>query len=98
VEEHQLQVVEIYRRVCGPEHPARLTAKKNLVSILYCLKKFEDAEVLQAQIFEIRKVAWGLKHPDTVDSLERLDSITYHVAIAKMESTHPATDSCDVGY
>ena len=60
------QVLEIQRRILGPEHPETLHSMNNLAQDYDDQGKFATAESLYSQMLEIQRRVLGLEHPDTL--------------------------------
>ena len=74
--ELEVQVIEIRKRVLGPEHPDTLTSMHNLALISQNQGRWQEAEELQVQVMEITKRVQGPEHPDTLISMNNL-ALTY---------------------
>jgi hypothetical protein len=70
--ELKLQVLEISKRVLGPEHPATLTSMANLASTLYSQEKVYEAVVLMEKCVRLRVRSLGPSHPHTKNSARSL--------------------------
>ncbi|BCR98589.1 uncharacterized protein AKAW2_40272A [Aspergillus luchuensis] len=73
-EELEVQVLDLRKRVLGPEHPDTLTSMANLASVYWDQERWKEAEVLEAQVLELHKQVLGPEHPDTLTSLANLAS------------------------
>ncbi|KAL3456402.1 hypothetical protein BJX64DRAFT_41730 [Aspergillus heterothallicus] len=72
-----VQVLEINKRVLGPEHPNTLTSMANLASIYLDQGQWEEAKELGVQVLEIRKRVLGPEHPKTLTSMNNLAHTLY---------------------
>ena len=72
------QILEIQRRVSGPEHPDTLRSMNGLASIYRSQGKHAQAEPLDSQILEISRRTLGPEHPDTLSYMNSL-AIEYTV-------------------
>ncbi|KAL4860545.1 hypothetical protein BDV12DRAFT_102777 [Aspergillus spectabilis] len=86
----EVQVLEIRKRILGPEHPSTLTIMANLASTYSDQGQWEEAKALKVQVLEIRKRILGREHPDTLTIMANLASTLYsqediHEAVALME-------------
>jgi hypothetical protein len=70
-----MQLMEIRKRVLGPEHPDTLASMNNLAVIYWNQGRWSEVEELNVQIMEIRKRVLGPEHPDTLTSMNNLASI-----------------------
>jgi tetratricopeptide (TPR) repeat protein len=71
-----LQVLEMEKRVLGPDHPSTLVSMANLAST-YCHQgRWNEAEKLGVQVIERKKTVLGAKYPDTLTSMANL-ALTY---------------------
>ncbi len=71
--EHQWrQVLELERRLLGPEHPRTLTSMNNMSETLRKQGNLVGARALQEQVLEIRRRLLGHEHAHTVDSIASL--------------------------
>ncbi|KAI9764071.1 MAG: hypothetical protein M1840_008875 [Geoglossum simile] len=71
-----LQVMEMFKRVLGEEHPSTLTSMANLASTYRNQGRWKEAEELEVQVIETRKRVLGEEHPDTLVSMTNL-ALTY---------------------
>jgi tetratricopeptide (TPR) repeat protein len=71
-----VQVMEIRKRVLGPEHPDTLTSMANLASTYRDKGRWDEAEELFVQVMETNKKKLGSDHPDTLTSMANL-ALTY---------------------
>jgi tetratricopeptide (TPR) repeat protein len=68
------QVLEMRKRVLGPDHPSTLTSMANLASTYRNQGRWNEAEKLFAQVMETIKTMLGVKHPDTLSTMSNLAS------------------------
>jgi tetratricopeptide (TPR) repeat protein len=66
------QILEIKRRVLGPEHPSTLGVLSVLGYMYQRQGKYELAETQAAQVLAGRRHALGFEHPDTMASAASL--------------------------
>ncbi|OCK79661.1 purine and uridine phosphorylase [Lepidopterella palustris CBS 459.81] len=59
-------------RVLGPEHPSTLTSMANLASTYRNQGRWKEAEGLEVQVMETRKMVLGPEHPSTLTSMSNL--------------------------
>ncbi|GLB08582.1 hypothetical protein AtubIFM57258_004479 [Aspergillus tubingensis] len=69
-----VQVMELSKRVLGPEHPDTLSSMSNLALTYSYQGQWKEAEELQVQVLELRKRVLGPEHPDTFTSMSNLAS------------------------
>jgi len=67
-----IQVLEIERRLLGPEHPSTLRTVNNLAGVYYDQGKLAQAEPLLGQSLEIRRRVLGIEHRETLSSMNNL--------------------------
>ncbi|KAI1747810.1 P-loop containing nucleoside triphosphate hydrolase protein [Xylaria castorea] len=67
-----VQVVEMRRRVLGPEHPDTLNSMYSLASAYNKRKRWQEAELLLVEVIEVGKRVKGPEHPDTLNSISEL--------------------------
>lgn len=72
-EELELQVMEMRKRVLGPEHPVTLTAMGNLAFTLQSQSRDQKALLLMRACFQVQNTFIGPYHPDIESSLETLN-------------------------
>jgi tetratricopeptide (TPR) repeat protein len=68
----QEQVLEVYRRVLGPEHPHTLGSMNNLALTLVAQGDLAGARTLHEQVLEVYRRVLGPEHPDTLGSVNNL--------------------------
>lgn len=64
------QVLRIYERALGTDHPDVGVTANNLAMLLHAQRKYADAEPLYKQALNIRQKALGNNHPDVIRLLE----------------------------
>ncbi|RHZ52142.1 hypothetical protein CDV55_102329 [Aspergillus turcosus] len=75
-EDQYLRVLDIRRRVLGPEHPNTLTSMNSLASNYWKQGRWKDAEELGVEVLKLRKQVLGPEHPNTLASMGSL-ALTY---------------------
>ena len=80
------QVVEVGRRVMGPEHPNTLAATSPLSSVLQARVKLDEAEPLYRQVLEIQHRVLGPEHPTTPTTMNNLARVLQ----ARLSWTRPS--------
>jgi tetratricopeptide (TPR) repeat protein len=65
-------VMEIQKKVLGPEHPDTLLSMGLFALLLKCLGKYDEAEPIYRQTLELTKKVHGLEHPETLRSMGNL--------------------------
>ncbi|XRM46413.1 hypothetical protein ABZX51_009448 [Aspergillus tubingensis] len=73
-EELGVQVLELHKRVLGPEHPDTLTSMDNLASTYWNQGRWKEAEELQIQELKLCKQVLGPEHSSTLTSMANLAS------------------------
>ena len=68
----QEQVLDLSRRVLGPEHPDTLTSMNNLALTLQAQGDLAGARGLQEQVLDLSRRVLGAEHPDTLRSMSNL--------------------------
>ena len=71
-------LLDVRRRLMGPEHPHTLTTMSNLATSLRDQGKHAEAEQMFRELLDVRGRVLGPEHPDTlatVSNLASLDSI-----------------------
>jgi hypothetical protein len=66
------QVMEMRKRVLGPEHPSALTSRESLAYTWISLGKAQDALYLIEVCLELKTKALGPDHPHTMPSSDTL--------------------------
>ncbi|KAK4220475.1 kinesin light chain 1, partial [Podospora fimiseda] len=66
------QVLQLYEKVLGKEHPHTLTSMNNLALVLDKLGKYEEAEKMHRQVLQLREKVLGKEHPHTLASMNNL--------------------------
>jgi hypothetical protein len=77
-EQNLREVLDVVRRVLGPEHPHTLTTMSNLATSLQGQGKHAEAEQMQRELLDMQRRVLGPEHSDTlatVSDLASLDSI-----------------------
>jgi CHAT domain-containing protein/uncharacterized protein HemY len=69
------KIIEILRRIRGPEHPETAEALYSLGFIFYKLGEYTEAEPLYLQALRIRQKMLGPESPDTASSLNSLATL-----------------------
>jgi hypothetical protein len=72
------QVVELEKRVEGPEHPATLRTISNMANLYVHWGKYPQAEELFTRTLEIKKRVLGPEHPDAAVTLYSLGEVAAH--------------------
>jgi tetratricopeptide (TPR) repeat protein len=72
-----LKVLEMRKRVLGPDHPSTLASMANLASTYNNGGRWNEAEKLGMQVMETFKTVLGAEHPNTLASMTILAS-TYN--------------------
>ena len=65
-EKLEVQVMETFKTVLGPEHPNTLTSMANLACTYGSQGRWTEAEKLDVQVMETSKTVLGPEHPDTL--------------------------------
>ncbi|GIC93461.1 uncharacterized protein Aud_009949 [Aspergillus udagawae] len=68
------QVLEMRKRVLGPDHPSTLASMAALASTYWGQGRWNEAEKLEVQVIETSKTVLGAEHPDTLISMMNLAS------------------------
>jgi tetratricopeptide (TPR) repeat protein len=71
-EELRREVLEIRRRVLGPEHPNTLTSMNNLTFSISNQGRYAEAEKLRREVLEISRRVLGPEHPKTITYMNSL--------------------------
>ena len=61
----------------GKEYPETLTRVSNLVLILQCQSKYEEAEQINRRVLESREKMLGKEYPNTLTSVYYLGYLLY---------------------
>jgi tetratricopeptide (TPR) repeat protein len=69
-----IQVLEMRKRVLGPDHPSTLASMAALASTYKEQGRWNEAEKLYMQVVETRKAVLGPDHPSTLASMAALAS------------------------
>ncbi|KAF8586125.1 TPR-like protein, partial [Ramaria rubella] len=76
-EELEVQVIDLQKRLLGPEHPDTLSSIA-ILSLTYQKQgRWKEAEELGVQVVDLRKRLLGPEHPDTLQGMANL-AATYH--------------------
>jgi hypothetical protein len=73
-EQMQRELLDVKRRVLGPEHPGTLATMGNLARSLDGQGKHTEAEPLQRELLDVKRRVLGPEHPDTLATLRDLAS------------------------
>ena len=73
-EQLQNQIIEMRRKLLGPEHLYTLLSMGNLANIYSNQGRWNKAEQLELQVLDMRKKLLGAEHPHTLLSLGNLGS------------------------
>jgi tetratricopeptide (TPR) repeat protein len=68
----QNQMIEMRKKLLGPEHPHTLSSMGDLGSTYFNQGKWNKAEQLELQVMDMRTKLLGAEHPDTQLSMENL--------------------------
>ncbi|GLA09992.1 hypothetical protein AnigIFM60653_001131 [Aspergillus niger] len=71
-EELEVQVLELRKRVLGPEHPDTLASMSTLAWTYWYQGRWKEAEELQVQVLELSKQVLGPEHSGTLISMSTL--------------------------
>ena len=66
------QVLEIYEKILGNEHPLVATSLNNLAELYKSTGRYAEAEPLYKRSLEIREKTLGREHPSVATSLNNL--------------------------
>ena len=66
------EVLEVRKRVLGPEHTDTLTTSDNLAISLSEQGKYAEAEQMQREVHAVQKRVLGAKHPHTLMTARNL--------------------------
>ena len=66
------EVLEIERRVLGPDHPETLRSLENLAATLRQAGRYPESEKLERETLETLKRVLGAEHPQTLTSIHDL--------------------------
>ncbi|KAF4215069.1 hypothetical protein CNMCM8980_008758 [Aspergillus fumigatiaffinis] len=69
-----IQVLDMTKRVLGPDHPSTLASMANLASTYNDQGRWNEAEKLGMQVMETSRTVLGAEHPDTLTSMAILAS------------------------
>ena len=62
------ELLDLKRRVLGPEHPGTLTTMNNLACSLGSQGKHAEAEQMQRELLHVQRRVLGPEHPNTLDT------------------------------
>ena len=68
----KLKVLDLSKKVLGPEHPATLTSLTNLARTFSDQGKYEQADELGVKVLDPHIRVLGPEHPDTLTSMANL--------------------------
>ncbi len=68
----QREVLDMRRRVLGPEHPDTLTLMSSLASSLDVQGKRAEAEQMQREVLDVQRRVLGPEHPSTLTLMGNL--------------------------
>jgi hypothetical protein len=80
----EVKVLEMKKKMLGPDHPHTLTSMGNLASTYRRQRRWEEAQSLEVKVLEMRKTVLGPDHPDTLSSLSVLQD--YHTGAPQIET------------
>jgi len=66
------QVLEVQRRVVGPEHPDTLLFLNNLGVVLDDSGRWADSEKIERELLDTERRILGPEHPDTLRTMDNL--------------------------
>lgn len=72
------EVVSVYKKQLGAEHPATLSSSNNLANALNAQGKYAEAEELHRSVLGIRLRLFGLENPDALTSRNNLAASLNH--------------------
>jgi tetratricopeptide (TPR) repeat protein len=75
--EFNLQALDAFQQMFGPEHRYTLRGMNSLASTYSCLEEYEKAEELFSHVLNVRKRLLGPEHLDTLSSMHNL-AVTYY--------------------
>jgi hypothetical protein len=70
-----MNVIGLYSKSLGPEHPSTLDSMANLGSIYQEQERWKEALDLNFQVMKARKEVLGPEHPDTLSAMASMGSI-----------------------
>jgi len=65
-------------KVLGPENPDTLSSRSGLVQVLIAEHRYDQAESMARQNYELQSRILGPQYPDTIDSLQLLGTSLAH--------------------
>ena len=66
------ELLDVQRRLLGPEHPDTLTTMNNLARSLGGQGKHPEAEQMLRELLDVRRRVLGLEHPNTLKTMGHL--------------------------
>jgi tetratricopeptide (TPR) repeat protein len=75
--EFNLQALDAFQQMFGPERRYTLRGMNSLASTYSCLEEYEKAEELFSHVLNVRKRLLGAEHLDTLSSMHNL-AVTYY--------------------
>ena len=69
------ELLDVKRRVLGPEHPDTLTTMGNLACSLCDQGKHAEAEQMFREVLDLQRRVLGPEHPETLATLRELTSV-----------------------
>jgi tetratricopeptide (TPR) repeat protein len=69
-----IQVLNMRKKLLGPEHPYTVISMEDLAKTYHHRGKLNEAEQLEVQVLDMRKRLLGTKHPDTLVTMGNLAS------------------------
>ena len=74
-EQMERELIDVRRRVLGPEHPKTLNTMNNLACSLSGQGKHAEAEQMFRELLDVERRVLGPEHPDTLAALRELISV-----------------------
>jgi hypothetical protein len=71
-EQMQRELLDLQRRVLGPEHPNTLATMNNLANTLDDQGKHAEAEQMQCELLDVQRRVLGPEHPHTLATMNNL--------------------------
>ena len=69
------ELLDLQRRVLGPEHPSTLNTMDNLAASLLGQGKHAEAEQMFRELLDVQRRVLGPEHPDTLATVSNLASL-----------------------
>jgi hypothetical protein len=66
------ELIDVERRVLGPEHPITLGTMGNLAAVLNGQDQHAEAEQMQRELLDVERRVLGPEHPDTLATMGNL--------------------------